>query len=321
MIHDVRILMRAASPVTQGESIKGNLQLVKREPCRTPLGTRQVPTITGNSLRHRLFRGPLADHLCEAWGLEGELTKEQVRFLFNGGALGVDKRDKDTGQPDPSGKKNQIQGVDLARVQRCYDLFPMLALMGVSLPDTIPPGQLDCRFAWLVCWETAETIRADVPAGWWPWEDRNPLAPADSFVSRGDYFRGDAATLRGDLLTTAELEDTGGKRHNFPHAGERVDTGSEWYLHLVVRRPTDAVLGALFFGLSEWHRSGATVGGQASRGHGVMQPSVHTGGLDPEPLVAAYLAHVDRVRDEGREFLLSLHKSGSEPKAKKGKSR
>lgn len=285
MTATARILMRALSPITQGEGTKGNEQIIRREAVVTPLGVRHVPTITGNSLRHRIWRDTLANDLVDRWGLAGELTKEQVRFLFNGGALGKD------------------HGCSLERIAECERLLPMVSLLGVALPDTIVPGRLKCGMAWLVCRETSPQIKANVPADWWP--ERDNLTPCESFVGRGTYYRHDAARLRGELLTEEE-RNAEFVYDGMPHAGEHVRAGSEWYLRCDVERPNDLVLGAFFKGLDLWHENGATVGGQSSRGHGRMSPAIHHD-LDPVPLIEAYEKHVEDVREEGRSFILGLY--------------
>lgn len=285
MNETVRILMRALSPITQGESTKGNEQVIRRESVATPIGLRHVPTITGNSLRHRMFRAPLAEDLIARWKLAGELTKEQVRFLFNGGALGKD------------------HGTSLDRIAHCERLFPLVSLLGVSLPDTIVSGRLKCGMAWLVCRETTPLIKSDVPADWWP--ERDNLTPCEAFVGRGTYYRHDAARMRQELLTkterAAEFEYEG-----MPHAGEHVCSGSEWYLRCDIERPNQLALGAFAHGYSLWLNQGATVGGQSSRGHGRMAPSIDSS-FDWDGAVEAYVDHVETIADEGREFVLGLY--------------
>lgn len=289
----IRMLMRAMSPITQGEGTKGNEQIIRREPVQTPLGVRYVPTITGNSLRHRMLREPLAEQLVSAWALQKTLTKEQVRFLFNGGALGGE------------------HGSSLGRIEEIQRLLPMTALLGASLPDAIMPGRLRMGIAWLVCAETLPAIERDTPADWWP-----IIAPdhkgqpvrqfvatnAESFVGRGQYYRHDAARHRPDLLEKDSSADYAG----MPHGGELVMAGAEFYLRIDVARCDDLTLGALLFGLSAWHESGATVGGQSSRGHGRLAPSIELGGLDADTLIATYLQHVANVREEGTRLLRSL---------------
>lgn len=282
----VRILMKAVSPITQGEGTKGNEQIIRREAVVTPLGVRHVPTITGNSLRHRIFRDTLANDLVDRWGLAGELTKEQVRFLYNGGALGKD------------------HGCSLERIAECEQVLPMVSLLGVSLPDTIVPGRLKCGMAWLVCRETVPQIKSDVPADWWPARDN--LTPCEQFVGRGTYYRHDKARLRGELLSEKERNEEF-QYTGMPHAGEHVIGGSEWYLRLDIERPNPLVVGAFAYGLTLWQQSGATVGGQSSRGHGRMAPSIDWGRIDAESAIAEYLSHVDDVAQEGRGFVLNLY--------------
>jgi hypothetical protein len=284
----IRLLMQALSPVTQGEGAKGNELLIRREPVQTPLGTRFVPVLTGNSLRHRMLREPLAEHLVREWGLAGTLSKEQVRFLYNGGALGGE------------------HGASLGRIAEVERLLPMVALLGASLPDAILPGRLRMGMCWLVCAETLGQIRRDTPPEWWPINDARDVAlqPAETFVSRSQYYRHDAVQRRPDLLAEGEADDLGSGM--MPHAGEAVCAGSEWYLRIDAERCDDVTLGALLFGLAEWCLTGSTVGGQSSRGHGRMSPTVDLGGLDADGLISAYRDHVAANREDGTALLRSL---------------
>lgn len=295
----IRLLMRAAAPITHGASTAGNEQLIKREAVITPLGVRYVPTISGNSMRHRIIREPLAEHLVGAWGLQGTLSKEQVRFLYNGGALGHD------------------HGTSLSRLGEVERLLPVFGLLGGSLPDCIGPGRLKMGIAWLVCAETLGMVERDTPADWWPiiapdfkgQEVRTFAAGnAESFVGRGQYYRHDAAAKRHDLME-------GGERPSdvamMPHGGELVIAGSEFYTRLDLDRVDEILLGALLFAISEWQDGGATLGGQSSRGHGRFHTAIDLGDIDRDTvdgLIDGYKVHVESVRDEGISFLTSLYK-------------
>lgn len=301
----IRLLMRAASPITHGAGTSGNEQIIKREPVNTPLGIRLVPTISGNSMRHRMVREPLAKFLISEWGLAGKLTKEQVRFLFNGGALGSD------------------HGSSLSRIAEVDRLIPMFALLGGSLPDTIVRGRVQFGMAWLVCEETLSLIECDTPPEWWP-----IIAPefegqpvrqfaacnAEHFVGRGQYYRHDAARSKPYLIEGGEIpEDVA----MMPHAGEIVVSGSEFYCRLNIDRPSDRDLGALLFALSEWQDSGATLGGQAARGHGRFHASIDLGDIDADSvdgLIESFKSHVRESKDDGIAFLSALYGKGAKSK-------
>jgi len=284
----IRVLMRAIGPITHGSRTAGNEQVIRREPVATPLGVRQVPVLSGNSLRHRMFREPLADHIVATYGLAGSMTKEEVRWLYNGGAMGKD------------------HGTHLGRVAEALRLYPMLSLLGGSLPDTIVAGSLSLGHAWLVCRETEPVLRAMTPGDWWA---DDALSPASCFVGHEHYYRHDAARTKRHL-TASEPDDV----EMMPHGGEMVCAGSCWLTTAMIDTADAVAIGAALHGLQEWVRCGATVGGQSSRGHGRMQVWCDTGGVDTDSHVAAYRDHVESLREEATAFLRALY---TKPKKQK----
>jgi len=110
-------LSQSLSPLTHGQGTAGNEQIILREPVICRDGIRYVPAISGNALRHRLVRRPLARHLCDAWELSGKITVAQLQFLFHGGTL-----------TERSSRVSLAQQADLFR------LFPFLRLLGCCLP-------------------------------------------------------------------------------------------------------------------------------------------------------------------------------------------
>lgn len=271
------LLLKTLSPITHGDTTAGNEQIIRREALSTPIGVRHVPVITGNSLRHRLFREPIADHLTRN---EWKVTKEQLRWLYNGGAL--------------NGKH---PNVDVRRIMRCKELLPHVEALGCSMPDTIVAGALDMGIAWLACSETAPILRAHLPAGWM--EDF-PLLPAHEHLSRNQYYRHDAARQRMDLVTEPDGDDYAG----MPHGGEHVIPGAAFVSVVHADGLSDLAASSLVFAMEHWAESGATVGGQHSRGHGQVEPWIWT---DRDVTSDLYREHVDSYLDEIREFVGGLY--------------
>ena len=285
------LVLKALSPITHGAETAGNESLIRREAINTPVGVRHVPVITGNSLRHRLIREPIADAIAHDW----QMTKEQLRWLYNGGAL-------DGKHPN----------VDVRRVMQARELMPHIEALGCSFDDTIVSGKLDMGIAWLACLETTPVLKASLPQGW---IDESPLSPSFEFLSRNQYYRHDAARQRTELLAD---EDRNGEDYaGMPHGGEHVMPGAMFVCAIHADGLSDMACSAFVYALERWAESGATVGGQSSRGHGVVQPMLWTdSAIASEP----FREHLDSRLNEIREFISTLYVAPKEPKKGKGKA-
>lgn len=270
------LLLKATSPITHGADTAGNEQIIRREAVSTPLGVRHVPVITGNSLRHRLFREPIANALSADW----KITKEQLRWLYNGGAL-------DGKHPN----------VDVRRMMRCMELLPHIEALGCSMPDTIVSGTLDMGIGWLACRETQPILEASLPLDWM---NDQPLAPAHEFLSRNQYYRHDAVRQRPEQVEEPDGEGYAG----MPHGGEHVVPGACFVSAFHADGLSDLAASALMFALEAWAAEGATIGGQSSRGHGCVEPMLWT---DRDVTSDLYRDHVAANADEIREFVGSLY--------------
>lgn len=285
MMHAV-LLLKALSPITHGSDTAGNRALIRREKVDTPLGVRDVPVITGNSLRRRAVREPAIESLSR----EGGLTKERLRWLYSGGAL--DKDDK--------GRFKKITNVDAARIARCYELFPHVEALGCAMPDSPIPGKLKFGIAWLASMETQDSLRDTLPESWF--EGANPMSPCHEWISDYDYYRHDPAKAHAELLTDEDREAL--ENESMPHGGENVIPGAAFVATLHAPGLSDLAASALFYSLETWAEAGPTVGGQSARGHGRVQPYLWT---DREIDSSAYRNHLtDRV-GEMREFIDSLY--------------
>lgn len=280
------LVLKTLSPITHGAENAGNESLIRREAINTPVGVRHIPVLTGNSLRHRLFREPIADTISAGW----QMTKEQLRWLYNGGAL-------DGKHPN----------VDVRRIARARELMPHVEALGCSFDDTIVAGKLDMGVGWLACLETMPVLKAILPAGWY---DDAPLAPSFEFLSRNQYYRHDAARQRMELITEPTGEDYAG----MPHGGEHVMPGAMFVCAMHADGLSDMACSALVYALEKWAEAGATVGGQASRGHGVVQPMLWT----DRPMISdPFKEHLETRLDEIREFISTLYVATKEPKKSK----
>lgn len=275
----VVLLMRATSPITHGAGTAGNEQIIARYPVNTPYGVKQVPVLSGNSLRHRLLREPHADAILG----EERISKEQLRWLFNGGEL--------------SGK---CPNVDTARIAEFQSLLPHIDLLGCSMPDTIVAGKLECGIAWLACMESQSAIEAELPEELR--EPGNVFSPAHELVRSYQYYRHDASKNR-EALPGEDLAYKG-----MPHGGEHVVAGAAFVCVMHTHGLSELSQSALLWGIETWSEHGATVGGQSSRGHGRVEPIVWT---DSPVDSSLYAAHLAANRDKMLQAVRRLYAKGA----------
>lgn len=267
-------VLTAVSRMTHMAGTEGNEAILAREPVLTPEGVRLVPTLTGNALRHRLIRAPLARHLVETWGLEGKLDEHRLNFLFHGGAI----------LRSGGGRE------DLALQRDVYRTMPMLRLLGASLPTQPIPGQMTVSMGILMCRENQERLQHVAPEGWM---GDTRLRSASEFVRSWQYTRGAGP----ETLLSAEVEQAsdGGR---MIYVGESVVAGARFAVDFHLRHVNPLEVGALFFALRRWAATEGTVGGQSARGHGRAHLALqHPTGVDE--MVSAYEEHMRAARSEG----------------------
>lgn len=297
-------LSKALAPLTHMKGVSGNEALVMREPVVTPAGVLWVPCLSGNAIRHRLVREPGFRWLVERWGLNGRLTLPQLNFGFHGGNL-----------TEGGGRENLRRIADMQR------LFPLLRLVGGTIPDQILAGSMLAHRGLLVCEENRSALAATLPAGWtMPAE---PLRAAEHFVSAYQYTRGDAGKTAADLVGAEEIErqrgaNVDGKSNLMIFSGQSVTRGACFVHGFTLQHVGELELGALLLSLRLWQLDGGTIGGQGARGHGRLQTWLH-GCEDADALIDAYKAHVVASKDEAIGWLNDAFASRA-PKEKKAKA-
>lgn len=288
--YNLLCLSEAVSPITHMRGVSGNESLVMREPVVSPHGVAWLPCLSANAIRHRFVREPGARWLIDEYGLRGALTLPQLNFLLHGGNL-----------TEGGGRENTRRIADL------YRCFPLLRLLGGTIPDQILCGSLDVWRGRLVCEENRDGLRADLAKVGWELPDP-PLCAAEHFVSGYQYTRGDAALTAPDLAPEADSElkrgeNRDGKSNLMIFAGQAVSTGAHFVHGFTVRHVSRVELGALLHALSLWQRGGGTIGGQAARGHGRLRTWLYLEGEDGSALVGEYLEYAAKVRAEAVNWL------------------
>jgi hypothetical protein len=269
------------SPVSHQLGTVGNESIVNVEDVRTPLGSRKVPVLSGNAIRHRMIRAPGADYLIDALGLHGKLSRDVLNLLYHGGI-----------------KREKGKSPSLARIADMHRLFPLLRLLGACLPEAIVAGELTAHRAMLACRENQSRINAIAPKGW---EFEGHLAPATSFIERWQYVRG---VMKHSLAHSATDTTDKDESTMMPFAGTCVIPGAVWVHGFSMSICSQIEFGCLLHCLRKWDADGATIGGQSSRGHGILQLSIWTDAeFDHDESISAYEEHVDDNKGDCVEFL------------------
>lgn len=298
--YQIQALSEALSPISHMRGVEGNEGIVAREPVVTPSGVRYVAHLSGNAIRHRAIREPGAMFLIDEWNLAGKLSMSQLNFLLHGGNL-----------TEGGGRENTAKIADMER------LFPLVRILGGSLPSQILAGSLIAWRGTLVCEENRQRIGRLVPDGWFI---PNRLRPAESFIDSTQYTRGDAGKTASSLVRDGGAEISS---NLMIFSGQCVLAGAIFLHGFVLQNVSDLELGALLLALRLWQGRGGTVGGQSARGHGRLKTSLSIApdGVDEDAVVSAYVAHVRAVKDEAIAFLNTCFappKEEKAPKAKKG---
>lgn len=240
--YQINCLSEALSPITHMSGTAGNVAVIAREPVTTPRGLCWLPFLSGNALRHRCVREPGVLWLIEEYGLRGELNLDQLNFLLHGGNL-----------TQSNARENTKRIVEMHRT------WPLLRLLGASLPDQILAGSMDVWRGTLVCEENRKSL-VDPPDG--------RLYSAERFVGEYQYTRGDAVK-RGMESDAPKVFDE--KSNLMIFSGQSVQRGSLWQHGFVLKHVSELELGALLWSLRLWQEAGGTIGGQAARGHGRLR--------------------------------------------------
>jgi hypothetical protein len=295
MSYTIHCISEAVSPITHMSGTAGNEGIVAREPVHTPKGVVMVPYLSGNALRHRCVREPMALWLIDRYELRGKLSLLQLNFLLHGGNLTMSTAHENT-----------------RRIADMHEYWPFLRLCGGTLPDQILCGAMDCWRGTLICEENRSVLRRclpDIPD--------YRLLPGERFLSAYQYTRGDAkktgiAKDRDDLQEQTNL---------MIYSGQSVTKGAMFHHGFALKHVSRIELGCLLLALRLWQSTGGTIGGNARLGHGRLDMSL-AGMVDDDTAVAAYVEHVDSVRDDAIRWLdLAFSKSaGVGKKPSKGKS-
>lgn len=271
--YTILCVSEAASPITHMSGSAGNEAIIARAPVMTDRGKLWIPYLSGNALRHRCVRDPGVDFLLDLYELRGKLTLPQLNFLRHGGNLTESTAHENT-----------------ARIAEMKRTWPLLRLLGGSLPNQILAGSLQVWRGELVCEENRQYL-----ATLGDWLPTRRLKAAEEFIGDYQYTRGDAAKS-GEAQAEEDRES-----NLMIFAGQQVNRGSLFVHGFVAPHASRVELGALLLSLRLWQSRGGTIGGQAARGHGRLSLSL-VGDVD-QTCVDEYIEYAISVRDAAIAWL------------------
>jgi hypothetical protein len=286
----IRFLSEALSPITHMIGVSGNESIINREKVFNGGEVKDIPVLSGNALRHKMIREPGALYLVDACDMRGKLSIDQANYMFTGGSL-----------TESSTNDNIPLIADLQKIS------PLYRLLGGSLKNQVVGGSLFVSRGLLVCLENQETIGK--LAGEYKLPDE-PLLPAQHFISKYQYTRGDAGKMKDASEIVANLPEQ--KDTNLMiYSGESVIQGSLFYHDLTLYNVSPLEAGAALHCVQLWQESGGIIGGSSRIGHGKLKSSMWIDGLadwfgdemEPENLVDDYIRHVDMHAEDFRDWL------------------
>ncbi len=275
--YTIKCLSQSRGPITHMSGTAGNEAIVAREPVIVDGEIRHVPFLSGNALRHRCVREPGMMWLIEQYGLRGELTLTQLNFLIHGGNLTESNAHENT-----------------ARIAEMHRTWPLLKLIGGSLPNQILAGTMDVWRGSLVCRENARSIGSDFAL------NGIELLSSESMIGNYTYTRSDAAKLG---IASQEMSALDPKSNLMIFSGQSVIAGSMFTHGFTVRGATTVELGALLWSLRLWKESGGTIGGAAAKGHGRLDTHLVDLDVAQDAVCQEYIDHAISMKDDAVKWL------------------
>ena len=280
----IHFLSEALSPITHMAGVSGNESIINREKVFHNGKIKDIPVLSGNALRHKIIREPGALYLVDQCELRGKLSIDQANYMFTGGSL-----------TESSTTDNIPLIADLQTIS------PLYRLLGGSLKNQVVGGSLFVSRGLLCCEENQDTIQK--LCGDYKLPDEK-LLPAQHFISKYQYTRGDAGKMKDaqEIIKNAEKQNG---TNLMIYAGESIVPGAIFYHDITLYNVSIMEVGAALHCIELWQNAGGIIGGSARIGHGKLKSEIWIDGLktwfDDEPgpaqLVEKYIYHVESNRD------------------------
>jgi hypothetical protein len=283
--HRLHLVIESLSPLTHMMGVNGNEALINREATIYQNKIHHIPVLSGNALRHRIFRENGAYFIIGICNLSGKMNIDQLNYLFNGGSL-----------------VESSVSTNIKRIAEMQEVLPLYRLLGGCLKNQIVAGSLNMGRGLLVCRENSDRINKTLPE---EFRIEEMIYPAERFVDQYQYTRGDAEKMKDiDFFAAIEELNTGeekGKSNLMIFNGQSIISGAMFYSEIVLQNVSDLELGAALHCLNRWD---GFIGGQGARGHGKCKGYLL--GINPVEslnLIGEYVAHVQANKTKIIEWL------------------
>lgn len=286
----IHFLSKALSPITHMMGVSGNESILNREKIVYNNNVLDIPIISGNALRHKIIRDPGALYIVDCCGLRGKLSIDQANYMFTGGSL-----------TESSTTDN------ISIIAELQQISPLFRLLGGSLRNQVIGGSLFVSRGLLFCEENAETIQKlcgnyQLPDG--------HLLPAEHFISKFQYTRGDAGRMKNASEIIKDIESAE-KTNLMIYAGESIITGSMFYHNFTLYNVSPLEVGAALHCINIWQNNDGIIGGSSRIGHGKLKSSIWIDGLvdwfgdekEPDQLIKNYIDHVEKNKEQFVDWL------------------
>lgn len=287
----IHFLSEALSPITHMIGVSGNESILNREKVLYENTVIDVPVLSGNALRHKMIREPGALYLIDRCGLRGKLSIDQANYMLTGGSLSESSTND-----------------NIPLIAEMQTVSPLFRLLGGSLKNQVVGGSLFVSRGLLVCRENADVIekqsKRNLPEG--------KLLSAQHFVSKYQYTRGDAERHKdASGLIEESKEEKKDKSNLMIYSGESLIPGTMFYHDITLYNVSPLEVGAALHSVSLWQNSGGIIGGSARIGHGQLQASLWSEGLEDwfgsdvviGDIVKQYIDHVESNKDQFVEWI------------------
>lgn len=275
-------LLEAQSLITHMSGTIGNEAVINREAVYLENGgVSHIPVISGNAIRHNMARKFGMLWLIEQLEMKGKLKLSQLNYLLHGGNL-----------TESSGSENT------KIIAEMQELFPLLYLLGGSLPGQIIAGSLIASRGILICDENKKYLQNQIPIKY----DIADIIfdKAEKFVTNYQYTRGDASKeFERDLN-----EEIPERSNLMIFNGQAIMKGSLWFHSFILQNVSEIELGAMLLSLQMWGIAGGTLGGQKAKGHGIFKQYLFFDNeINIDELIMKYVEHVNKTKEKQIEWL------------------
>jgi hypothetical protein len=289
----IHFLSEALSPITHMMGVSGNEAIINREKVFFDGAVHEIPVLSGNALRHKIIRETGALYLVDNLNLRGKLSIDQANYMFTGGSLSESSTND-----------------NIPIIAELQTVSPLFRLLGGSLKNQIIGGSLFVGRGLLCCLENQETIQKFVGENYILPEGK--LLPAQYFIGKHQYTRGDAGKMKDAENIINNLEETKNDKSNLMiYSGENIIQGSMFYHNITLYNVSSLEVGCALHCIAMWQNYGGIIGGSSRIGHGKLKSSMWIEGLvdwfgqekNISELVVDYISHVQKNKDNFIDWL------------------